>query len=173
MTEAQQGTNMIKDTITPKEKRERFMQSSSAFLLLIDTRELYNHKVLMIKRANTGWMDGFYSVPAGGVEKMETPLEAARREAEEEVGVKVNARALRLAHFQHNLTEGDQWNGVYFAATEWQGEPMVQEPHKHSEVKWVPINNLPENTIPYVKQAIEGYRNNQPYSEYGWDKQLK
>jgi len=37
-------------------------------------------EVLMLLRANTGYMDGFWAVPAGHVEKGESVVEAAVRE---------------------------------------------------------------------------------------------
>ena len=48
-------------------RRERFKISIAVFLFLIK-----DNKILLIKRSNTGWMDGFYSVPAGSIDGSET-----------------------------------------------------------------------------------------------------
>ena len=69
----------------------------------------------------------------------------------------------------HNMTHGEEWIGTFFVANKWKGTPKVNEPEKHSEVRWVDLDKLPRNTIPYVKQAIKAFKINQRYSEYGWN----
>lgn len=67
-------------------KRERHQLSVAVFVVL-----RRGEKICLIRRANTGWMDGFYSLPAGGLESGETLLNAAVREAHEETGVTIEA----------------------------------------------------------------------------------
>lgn len=50
-------------------------------------------KVAMVLRKNTGWMDGHYGLPAGKGEWFEPFTDAAIREANEEVGVKIQNRS--------------------------------------------------------------------------------
>ena len=145
-------------------KRERFKLSVSVFMILVD-----GTKILVIKRGNTGWMDGFYSVPAGGVDGGNTLMKEAIRETKEEINITVKEPDIKLIHTMHNVTEKEEWIGAFFTTNKWEGQPIVNEPHKHTEVKWVEIDELPENTIPYVKQAIEAMKNKKSYSEYGWE----
>ncbi len=42
------------------------------------------------------------------------------------------------------------------------------EPNKCDDLQWFPINTLPENTIPYIKQAIERAYAGVIYSEFCW-----
>jgi hypothetical protein len=44
------------------------------------------------------------------------------------------------------------------------------EPEKCDDLEWFDFNDLPKNTIPYVRQAIECFRNRITYSEYGFSK---
>ena len=52
----------------------------AAFMLIAQ-----DGKYLFVKRKNTAWMDGYYGLPSGKVERGEGFLEAAVREAKEEV----------------------------------------------------------------------------------------
>lgn len=144
-------------------KRERYRLSVAVFVVLRRADD-----ICLIRRAHTGWMDGFYSLPAGGLESGETLLHAAAREAHEETGVIIATEALRSAHLMHVKTEDRSWMGYFFLCSDWQREPYVAEPDKHSELLWVNIRQLPENTVPYVKQAIEAIIAGEIYSEYGW-----
>jgi 8-oxo-dGTP diphosphatase len=144
--------------------RERFKLSLAVFLLLLD-----GDKLLFILRSDTGWLDGHYSVPGGVKEPKETLPEAIIREAAEEVGADINPEDLLLVHIMHNFTTGQEWIGSFFATQKWGGELQIKEPHKHGELKWVSIDRLPDNTSPYVRQAIENYRAGSTYSEFGWD----
>ncbi|MCA9330450.1 NUDIX domain-containing protein, partial [Candidatus Saccharibacteria bacterium] len=73
-------------------------------------------------------MDGRYGLPAGKVEKLETFLKAAVREAKEEVGVDVDPADLRHILTVHRDSPDDEvdgdmtWVDVFFETTKWQGE---------------------------------------------------
>ncbi|MBX2870887.1 MAG: NUDIX domain-containing protein, partial [Saprospiraceae bacterium] len=62
-------------------------------------------QLLMARRYNTGYEDGNYSVVAGHVEEHETVLEAARREAKEEVGIGIAVEDFRFVHVMHRRRE--------------------------------------------------------------------
>jgi len=62
-----------------------------------------NEKVLLIQRNKDNSI--YYVFPGGGIENGETPKEAAKREALEELGVEVNVKDC--------LTEV-QWNGMQY-----------------------------------------------------------
>ena len=47
------------------------------------------------------------------------------------------------------------------------------EPHKCDDLSWFDLNDLPENVIPYIKQAIQNILNKEIYSEFGWKKAKK
>ena len=144
--------------------RDRYNLSIAVFVLLLKGDEL-----CMLRRSNTGWMDGCFSLPAGGLEKGETLSTAAARELKEETGVDAIPSELALVHTMHVWTENRSWIGHYFICREWSGVPFLAEPDKHAEVSWKNMSDLPEETIPYVRQAIEAINADECYSEYGWD----
>lgn len=124
--------------------------------------------VLLLRRANTGYEDGNYSVPAGHVDRGETVTQAAIREALEETGAVIDTADLRHALVMHRRAEEERID--FFVATEqWSGEPSNTEPAKCDELRWAPIDALPDNVIPYVRRAIEGFRDGEKYVEFGWE----
>jgi 8-oxo-dGTP diphosphatase len=143
--------------------RVRYTHSTSVFVIIRRERE-----VLLLRRAATGWMDGFFSVPAGALEPGETIQRAAIREAREEVGVHLEISQIAYAHTIHCLTEAQGWVGHFFTATSWCGEARLREPDKHRDLLWCPADVLPDETIPYVRQAIECAGRGIRYSEFGW-----
>ncbi|GEM50188.1 NUDIX hydrolase [Deinococcus cellulosilyticus] len=145
-------------------KRERFKAPSSVFLILHSQQ-----KFCLLHRTHTGWMDGLYSIAAGAVEAGETLIQALIREAKEELGITVLPQHLQLVHTLHAKTEGDLWLGHFFAAQEWDGEPITMEPHKHSHILWVPLDEVNGQLVPYVEQALRAVQAGQMYSEFGFE----
>ena len=144
-------------------KKDRYLLPIAVFMLFIKGDE-----ILLIKRSHTGWMDGYYSLPAGGLENNESIEKTVIRECKEEVDVSVKEEDIKLIHVLHSNINDEKWIGIFFNTMKWEGEIKVNEPHKHSEIKWVKINELPENIIPYVKQSINESQKINSYSEYGW-----
>ncbi len=124
-------------------------------------------KLLMLRRFNTGWEDGKYSVVAGHVEPGETVTRAAIREAEEEVGVRLLPADVCVVHVMHRKSD-DERVDFFLAVNRWEGTISNREPFKCDALEWFPIDALPLDTIPYVRRGVENYRNGIWYSEFGW-----
>ncbi len=129
-----------------------------------------DNKVAFILRENTAWMNGYYGLPSGKVEKNERYLAAAVREAKEEAGVDITPKDLIPLHTSHRKEPEMTWVDIYFEATSWEGEPYNAEPHMHAELKWLDPKKLPKNIIPGVRFAIEQIAAGKIYSEFGWAK---
>jgi len=145
------------------EKKERYKLPIAVFMIL-----KRGDDILIIKRATTGLMDGFYSIPAGKLDDGEEILPAAMRECKEEVGVDFNEEDIKLVNVQHCQFNEQRWINFFFLTDKWSGEPKICEPHKHSEIKWVNLHSLPENFVPYVKKGLEDYDSHKMYSQFGW-----
>ena len=141
---------------------ERFKQIAEAHVLFIR-----NGETLLLRRYQTGWQDGNYSVVAGHVEAQETIAEAAIREAHEEAGVTIDPDDLELVHVVHRLSDSERLS-FFFLARTWQGEPFNAEPEKCDDMIWVNIDALPPNMVGYVAQAFEEIEAAASYSEFGW-----
>ncbi|HPN54957.1 MAG TPA: NUDIX domain-containing protein [Candidatus Moranbacteria bacterium] len=128
-------------------------------------------KVLLLRRFNTGYEDGNYSMVAGHVDQGETFTQCIIREAKEEAGILLKPEDLKAMHVMHrnsHTAENNERVDVFFIAQNWQGEPQNKEPNKCDDLSWFELDNLPENTIPYIRQALEGIKNRVYYSEHGW-----
>ena len=122
-------------------------------------------------RDGTDWMDGYYGIAQGKVEKQEPYTAAAVREIKEELGIVVKPEDLKPVLVMHRWepsSQAEDWVDIYFEVTEWQGEPKNMEPHKHSKLEWLKLDSLPDNIIPCVKFALEQIADGKTYCEYGW-----
>jgi len=57
---------------------------------------------------------------------------------------------------------------VFFNTEKWAGEIKNMEPEKCDDLSWFDLNNLPENVIPYIRQALDCINKKIFYSELGW-----
>jgi ADP-ribose pyrophosphatase YjhB (NUDIX family) len=122
--------------------------------------------VLLLRRFNTGWEDGKYSVPAGHVEIGETVIQATIREAREEIGVQLEYQDIEVVHVMNRKSEEERID-FFLVMKRWTGEIINNEPDKCDELSWYPLTSLPSNVIPYVRKGWENYRDRIPFSEFG------
>ena len=140
----------------------RFKLVSTVHLFLI--RE---GKVLLLRRHNTGYEDGNYSVVAGHLDGGEEIKAAAIREAREEVGVEIAPENLEVVGVMHRRSE-DERIDFFLRASRWSGQVRNAEPDKCDEVLWFKLDALPDNVIPYVRKALYNTRRGQWFDSYGW-----
>jgi 8-oxo-dGTP diphosphatase len=124
-------------------------------------------QILLIRRFNTGYADGQYSVPAGHLDGGETVIAAAAREALEEVGVQIDLHDIEFSSVMHRLN-GEERVDFFVKIKNWSGEPVNAEPEKCDEIRWVKLNDLPGNTLPYIRQALQNHAWGTRFDEFGW-----
>lgn len=123
------------------------------------------NQILLLRRFNTGFRDGEYSVPAGHLDGGETVVQAGIREGKEEVGVDLNESDLTFSTVMHRI-EDDERVDFFFQVQAWSGEPFNAEPDKCDDLRWADLESLPENTVPYVRQALAHHRSGLRFAEY-------
>ena len=126
-------------------------------------------KTLLSRRYNTGWQDGNYSLVAGHVDGNEPATTALIREVKEEVGLDLSPENVRVAHTMHRKSLDVEYVDIFFTAEKWGGEPTIREPEKCDDLQWFDVDNLPINTLPYIRDAIASVQKGMPYSETGWN----
>lgn len=145
--------------------KKRYSIICASYLLLIKDK-----RILLLRRFNTGYQDGNYSVPAGHVDEGESVAGALIREAKEEIGIDVEKQNISLAHVMHRkgAEQSDERLDFFFTCQNYVGDIKNLEPQKCDDLNWFDVNNLPDNTIPYIKKAIENAENQKLYSELNW-----
>jgi 8-oxo-dGTP diphosphatase len=141
----------------------RFTYIGSAYLFLIK-----DNQILLQRRFNTGFQDGNYGVPAGHLDGGETARQGCAREIREEIGVSINPDNLTVVYTMHRKAAKDERIDFFMTASEYDGEIVNNEPDKCDDLRWFPLDNLPENMVDYVKVALSNYLQNKIYSEYGY-----
>lgn len=141
---------------------ERFKLVASVYLLFIK-----DNKILLLRRSNTGYEDGNYGLVAGHLDAHESLTNAAIRETKEESGVDIASEDLEIKTTMHRK-QNDERVDFFFEVKKWTGEISNTEPEKCDDLSWFPLDELPLNTIPYIRQTIECYRKGIIYSEFGW-----
>jgi 8-oxo-dGTP pyrophosphatase MutT (NUDIX family) len=101
---------------------------------------------------------GLWDLPVGKSDPGEPVTATAVRELREETGLIVDPAELRLVHVVHGAYGVESPGGfltVIFTAHRWRGTLVNAEPHKHSQVRWVPADSLPEEIVFSVDHVIQ------------------
>jgi 8-oxo-dGTP diphosphatase len=133
----------------------------AAYLFLL--RDAPDPQVLLQLRQGTGYRDGFWAAAAAGhVERGESVIAAAVREAVEELGVLVDPADLHpLVTMHRTHADGrpvDERVDFFFTLRRWSGEPRLMEPDKAADLRWCALAALPEPVVPHERLVLDGLR---------------
>jgi len=142
----------------------------SRYPLTVHIFLLEANNLLLIRRFNTGFEDGNYSLVAGHIDGEETVHQAAVREIAEEGGATVRPENLSVVGVMQR--KSDDIRVDFFLVTRiWEGRPSNHEPDKCDQLIWVPLDHLPANTIPYIRRAVEKTQGDPGqiwFESFGW-----
>ncbi|MBB6671643.1 NUDIX hydrolase [Cohnella nanjingensis] len=127
-----------------------------------------DRETLLLKRQNTGFADGLWSVVAGRIDGREEVIAAAIREAKEEAGVVIAPADLEVTGVMHRRNGQTEWIDFYLKVRMWSGVIANMEPHKCEELRWYPVDALPEEMVPYVRAAVLREDRSLWFESYGW-----
>ncbi len=135
------------------------MSGQERFQIKFAVYAIFRHQdeVLLSLRQGTGWKDGWWSLVAGHVDGGEAAETAMIREVTEEAAVVPTE--FTHAYTMHRIADdpSDEYLDLFFEVTEWNGNIANNEPEKCGELKWCKIDNLPEQTLAYVKRVLDEY----------------
>jgi inorganic pyrophosphatase len=159
--------------------QERFFDSRVVMLPGLEDRQQFpvtvhivfieGDRVFLLRRANTGYEDGNYSLVAGHLDGDETVIQAAVRESLEEAGVKIRPDDLEIKFVLHRQSEEERFDFILLAYA-WKGELHNAEETKCDQVGWFPLTRLPENTVPYIRYVLENFKEPGFYKRFGWER---
>jgi 8-oxo-dGTP pyrophosphatase MutT (NUDIX family) len=128
------------------------------FTSIIDVHVILRRagKILLLRRAGNVYASGQLCLPSGHLEEGENILEAGIRETKEETGIALDPATLRLALsiHQRNPRTTHTRIGFAFEPGHWDGEPVIGEPAKCSQLVWADPSSLPSNTVQYTAAII-------------------
>ena len=128
---------------TPKTARLRL--PIVVHTLLIDAEQ----RILLLERENTGFLDGFFTLPGGHLQVKEHVVECAKRECLEETTIEViELSPSSVMPFMGGID-------FLFRVVKWNGEAKIGEPDRCSRIGWFPVVSLPQNVAPFVNKALE------------------
>ena len=140
---------------------ERFLPYCALWVILYNDKQ----ELCLLRRFNTGYMDGTYTVPAGHLEEGESLQQGSHREGLEEIGI--NITKSKLVHTAYRERRNDRiYIDVFFEVLEYTEKVSNTEPDKCDEIIWVSKDNLPSAMAPSLRYALEAIFNGDIYSEY-------
>ena len=100
--------------------------------------------------------EGTWTMPGGKVEYMEKLVDAAKRELEEETGLK--AKKIDFLCISDDMTDTAHYVTAGFKVSDYSGRVKTMEPETILEWKWFDLNDLPKNMYKPSLVCIEKYK---------------
>ena len=123
-------------------------------------------RLFLLRRARTGFMDGYYGLPGGHLRRGESVTEAAVRECCEETGVV--PQGIEPHCVLPYISGRHQGLNFVFESHRFKGEPGVNEPELFDACCWARRDDLPARVAPWLADALA-----MPpgcwFREYRWD----
>jgi mutator protein MutT len=140
------------------------MRNSEYYAAVYGIIENEKWQILLMKRSNTGYMDGHYGLPSGHLEWYETLKQWIIREIKEEICIDVWEQDLEMVHSSHRINTWERvYFDFYFLIKTYSWEIWNGEPEKCSDIEFLDPND--ERIIPYVRDIFKKVKNGEVFSE--------
>ena len=150
------------------------------FPTVVHTLVVQQGRVLLLRRAGTGFADGLLQPPGGHVIAGESITEAAVRECREEACIEIARDALKpLCVMPYaapaaspnglpNGSSGGQGIDFLMLCERFTGSPSIGEPHRADHIGWFALDALPEAVVPFLVPALLCWREGRWFHEFGF-----
>lgn len=129
--------------------------------------------LLHLRSETSRYKPNLFGLVSGNVESNESCVEAIIREAKEEVGIELNENDLQLAYTLHRKENDEESIDLFYKIEKWAGQIKNNEPEKCKELAWHKLNDLPNNTIDYIRTVLMDISNKKNYANIGFSKKPK
>ena len=149
------------------EQTQTFKPFCAVYAILVK-----NTKVLLLKRKNQEWPDGYFSLPAGHVNEGESVKSASSRVLTEQTGAIVPASNMRFTHVLYRKVGDRTYVDFFFQAeAEEYNEDQLEnkQPDVCDGLEWFEIHKLPENILPHIRTMIIDLEQGVTFREFGWE----
>ena len=117
-------------------------------------------EVLFQRRCGSKLWPNFLGLPAGHLDEGENAIDALIREAKEELDIDITSDDIEDAFVVNRINKNlKPYYDVYFVMSDYKGKLKINEPNKCQELKWINLENLPEDVINFERVALDSYRN--------------
>ena len=140
--------------------QERHVSKIVVDLLLERKNENTGKKEILMMLAS--YLGNMYDLPGGHLESNEDLFDAMIREAKEELGIEIEKEDMQIIHIYHHY-EKDLVKFV-FKVKKFKNKIQNLEPEKCKELKWIEIENLPDNTLSGIRRELEYIKAKKSYS---------
>ena len=121
-----------------------------------------SHQVLLQLRSKYSRNDiGMWSQPGGAIESIDQDVTEdiiktnIYREVKEELGIEIN-----IIDYLATTIHSDnhyRWTAYSYLAKIVSGTPQILEPKKHTKIRWINIEDLPDNLNQVTRASVEAY----------------
>lgn len=98
---------------------------------------------------------GSWNIVGGKIDHMERAIDSARREAQEETGLRIGTIDLLCISEQIIEDERQHWLSLIYVTEDFDGNPRVMEPEKLPEFGWFALDALPSPLSRFAADAVK------------------
>ena len=142
-------TTVIQTMATELQRTDTDLPIGMNTLIINDKNEL-----LLSKRGKNAFMGGTWGLVGGHLQNTETFEEGIARECWEELNIKVNTSDVSIRNLGDCMGER-RYLQIGAIVKKWEGEMKIMEPHKCEEIRFFPLDALPENLFFGTKVNID------------------
>lgn len=143
------------------------MDKRDRFPVVVHVLVYEGPSLALLRRANTGFMDGYYALPGGHQQQGENVTKAARRECEEELGIRIEQLdAECVLPYRSGRHQGINF---VFSCRSFEGRARINEPELFDELVWAKPDKLPQPFPDWLPDALRMSGTPHWFREMEWD----